>query len=147
MNPEYSLERLMLKWKLQYFGNQMRRATSLEKILMLVKIEGRRSRRGSRGWDSWMTPPIQRAWTWANSRRRWGTRRPGELHSTGSQRVQHNLVSEQQQQRNARSLVCFLQIASWGWTGRVSLSTRLLIWYQKGTLRLAQSWAHSSFCS
>ena len=44
INPKYSLERLMLKLKLQYFGQLMRRANSLEKILMLGKIEGKRRR-------------------------------------------------------------------------------------------------------
>ena len=44
INPEYSLEGLMLKLKLQYFGHLMRRADSLEKTLMLGKIEGRRKR-------------------------------------------------------------------------------------------------------
>ena len=44
IDPEYSLEGLMLKLKLQYFGQLMRRADSLEKILMLGKIEGRRRR-------------------------------------------------------------------------------------------------------
>ena len=48
ISPEYSLEGLMLKLKLQYFGNLMRRADSVEKTLMLGKIEGRR-RRGDRG--------------------------------------------------------------------------------------------------
>ena len=47
INPEYSLEGLMLELKLQYFGHLMRRADSLEKTLMLAKIEGRR-RRGRR---------------------------------------------------------------------------------------------------
>ena len=42
INPEYSLEGLMLKWKLQYFGHMMQRTESLEKTLMLGKIEGRR---------------------------------------------------------------------------------------------------------
>ena len=46
INPEYSLERLMLKLKLQYFGHLMQRIDSLEKTLMLGKIEGRRRR----GW-------------------------------------------------------------------------------------------------
>ena len=46
INPEYSLEGLMLKLKLQYFGLLMGRADSLEKTLMLVKIEGKR-----RGWQ------------------------------------------------------------------------------------------------
>ena len=44
INPEYSLEGLMLKVKLQYFGHMMRRADSFEKTLMLGMIEGRRRR-------------------------------------------------------------------------------------------------------
>ena len=44
ISPEYSVERLMLKLKLQYFDHLMRRADSFEKILMLGKIEGRRRR-------------------------------------------------------------------------------------------------------
>ena len=44
ISPEYSLEGLMLKLKLQYFGHLMRRADSLEKTLMMGKIEGRRRR-------------------------------------------------------------------------------------------------------
>ena len=44
INPEYSLEGLMLKLQLQYFGDPMRRSDSLEKTLMLGKIEGRRRR-------------------------------------------------------------------------------------------------------
>ena len=47
INPEYSLEGLMLKLKLQYFGQLMRRTDSLEKTLILGKIEGRRRR----GWQ------------------------------------------------------------------------------------------------
>ena len=46
INPEYSLEGLMLKWKLWYFGHLMQRAYSLENTLMLGKIEGKRRR----GW-------------------------------------------------------------------------------------------------
>ena len=48
INPEYSLERLILKLKLQYFGHLMQRTKTLEKMLMLGKIEGRRIR-GYRG--------------------------------------------------------------------------------------------------
>ena len=47
MNPEYSLEGLMLKLKLQYFGHLMQTANSLEKTLILGKIEGKRRR----GWQ------------------------------------------------------------------------------------------------
>ena len=50
INPEYSLEHLVLKLKLQYFGHLMQRAISLEKTLMLGKIEGKR-RRGCRRKD------------------------------------------------------------------------------------------------
>ena len=45
INPEYSLERLMLKLKLQYFGHSMQRTYSLEKTLMLGNIEGKRRSR------------------------------------------------------------------------------------------------------
>ena len=49
INPEYSLEGLMLKLKLQYFGHLMQRANSLEKTQMLRKLEGRRRRGDDRG--------------------------------------------------------------------------------------------------
>ena len=49
INPEYSLEGLMLKLKLQYFGYMMQRADSLEKTLMLGRIEGRKRRQRMRG--------------------------------------------------------------------------------------------------
>ena len=59
ISPEYSLEGLMLKLKLQYFGPLMRRTDSFEKTLMLGKIEG--GRRDDRGQDGWMASPTQ--WT------------------------------------------------------------------------------------
>ena len=52
---------------LQSFGHLMQRASLLEKILMLGKIEGKR-RRGDRGWDGWMTSPTLWTWVWANLR-------------------------------------------------------------------------------
>ena len=52
INPEYSLEGLMLKLKLQFFGYLMRRANSLEKTLMLGKIQG--IRRRGRQWMRWL---------------------------------------------------------------------------------------------
>ena len=56
ISPEYSLEALMLKLKLQYFGHLMRRADSLEKTLMLVKTKGRRRRGRQRmRWLDWIT--------------------------------------------------------------------------------------------
>ena len=58
INPECSLEGLMLKLKLQYFGHLRRRADLFEKTLMLGKIEGRRRRGWQRmmvGWHHWLT--------------------------------------------------------------------------------------------
>ena len=69
ISPEYSLEGLMLKLKLQYFGHLMQRTDSFEKTLMLGKIEGGRQR-GDRGWDGWMASPTQWTWVWVNSRSR-----------------------------------------------------------------------------
>ena len=85
INPEYSWEGLMLKLKLQYFGLLMWRADSLEKTLMLRKIEGRRG--GNRGWGGWMTSSNHWTWVWANSRRWWRTGKPGMLQSMRLQRV------------------------------------------------------------
>ena len=59
ISPEYLLEGLMLKLKLQYFGHLMGRTDTLEKTQMLGKIEGGR-RRGDRGWDGWMASLTQR---------------------------------------------------------------------------------------
>ena len=64
INPEYSLEGLMLKLKLQYFGHLMQRVDSLEKTLMLGKIEGRKRS----GWQR-MASPTQWKWVWASSGR------------------------------------------------------------------------------
>ena len=82
INPEYSLERLMLKLKLQYFGHLMQRANSLEKTLMLGKIEGRKRQGQQRmRWLDGITDPmdmslsklqtgkpavhgIAKSWTW-----------------------------------------------------------------------------------
>ena len=88
ISPEYSLEGLMLKLKLQYFGHLTWRADSFEKILMLGKIEGGR-RRNDRGWDGWMASPTQWTWIWVNSGSSWWTGRPGVLWSMWSQRVAH----------------------------------------------------------
>ena len=88
---QYSLEGLMLKLKLQYFGHLMWGANSLEKTLMLGKNEGG----WRRGWQRmrWLagSPP---QWTWP-SRRWWRTRKLGMLQPMGSQKVWHNWVTEQ----------------------------------------------------
>ena len=71
IRPEYSLEGLMLKLELQYFGHLMWRNDSLEKTLMLGKIEGRRRRQDDRGWDGWMASPTWWTWVWASSGSWW----------------------------------------------------------------------------
>ena len=92
-SPRCSLEGLMLKLKLQYFGHLMWRADSFEKTPMLGKMkvggEGDNSR-----WDGWMVSPTQWTWVWANSGRWWGTGRPRVLQPMGSQRVGPNLATE-----------------------------------------------------
>ena len=88
ISPEYSLERLMLKLKLQYFGHLMGRTDSFEKTLMLGKIEGRR-RRGLQRMRWLDGSPSQWTWVWVGSGSCWWTGRPGMLQSMGSQRVGH----------------------------------------------------------
>ena len=68
ISPEYSLEGLTLKLKLQYFGHMIQRTDSFVKTLMLGKIEGRR-RGDDRGWNGWMASPSnQWTWVWVGSR-------------------------------------------------------------------------------
>ena len=93
VSPEYSLEGLMLKLKLQYFGHLMGRTDSLEKTLMLGKIEGRRRRGRQRmRWLDGITNSW--TWVWAGSRSWWWTGKPGVLQSVGSQRVRHDWATE-----------------------------------------------------
>ena len=92
INPECSLEGLMLKLKLQYFDHLIEIGDSQEKPLMLGENEGRR-----RGWQRMrggMASPIQWTWTWANSGRWWGTGKPSVVQSMGSQRVGHNWATK-----------------------------------------------------
>ena len=93
ISSAYSLEGLMLKPKLQFFGQLMRRIDLLEKTLMLGKIQGGR-RRVNRGWASWMASLTRWTWDWVNSGSWWWTGRPGVLQSMGSQRVRHDWAPE-----------------------------------------------------
>ena len=65
INPEYSLEGLMLKLKLQYFGHLMGRTDSWEKILMLERLKVEEG--NDRGWDGWMASLTWWTWIWASS--------------------------------------------------------------------------------
>ena len=92
ISPEYSLEELMLKLKLQYLGHLMWRADSLGKTLMLGKAGGEGY---DRGWDGWMASPTQWVWVWVDSRSWWCTGRPGMLRFMGLQkRVGHDWATE-----------------------------------------------------
>ena len=93
ISPGCSLEGLMLKLKLQYFGHLMWRADSLEKPLMLGGIGGKRIR-GRQRMRWWMASPTRWTWVWVNSGSWWWTERPGVLWFMRSQRVGHDWVTE-----------------------------------------------------
>ena len=89
ISPGCSLEGLMLKLILQYFGHLMRRADSLEKTLMLGKIGGRRRRGRQRmRWLDGIMDSME--WVWVDSGSWCWTGRPGMLRFIGSQRVGHD---------------------------------------------------------
>ena len=101
ISPEYSLEGLLLKLKLQCFGHLMWRADSLEKIPMLRKIEGKMRKRWQRmRWldsipDS-VNMNLSKLQEIVEDRRAW------RAISTGLQRVGHDLETQQQQQKSPR---------------------------------------------
>ena len=96
ISPGCSLEGLMLKLKLQYFGHII----SIGQILTHLQRPWcwERLKAGGegddRGWDGWMASPTQWTWVWVNSGRWWWTGRPGVLRSTGLQRVGHDWETE-----------------------------------------------------
>ena len=110
ISPEYSLEGLMLKLKRQYFGHLLWRADSLEKTLMLEKIEGRRRRGRQRmrwldGITDSMDVRLSKLQGW------WWTGKPGVLQSMGSQRVRHDWMTEPNW-RPCRRLLWWLSVKS-----------------------------------
>ena len=101
-NPRYLLEGLMMKLKLQYFGHLMWRADSLEKTLMLGKIESRKKRVWQKmklldGITDSMDMTVSNLW------KRWRTGKPGVLQSMESQRFGHDWVTTQEQQQQSNS--------------------------------------------
>ena len=93
ISPEYSLEGVMLKLKLQYFGHLMRRTDSLKRpwCWERLKVGGEGD---DRGWDGWMASRTGWTWVWASSRSWWWTGKPGMQHCLGLQRVGHDWVTE-----------------------------------------------------
>ena len=100
-------EELMLKWKLQYFGYLMQRADSLEKTLMLGKMEGKRKKGMTEdetvGWHHRLNG-ITDSMDMSLSKLQEMLEEPGVLQSMGWQRVRYNLVTKQQQQQNIHSV-------------------------------------------
>ena len=86
LNWTDSLEGLMLKLKLQYFGHLMWRADWLEKPWCWQRLKAGREG-DNRGWDGWMASPTQCTWVWASSGSWWWTGKPGVLLSRGLQRI------------------------------------------------------------
>ena len=92
ISPEYSLEGLMLKLKLQYLATWYKELTHLKRLWCWERLEARKG--GNRGWDGWMVSLTQWTWFWVNSRSSRWTGRPGMLQSMGSQRVGHDWATE-----------------------------------------------------
>ena len=94
INPEYSLEGLMLNLKLQYFGYLMHRTETHWKRLQCWGKWKAGGEGDDRGWDGWMTSPTQWTWVCVSSGSWWWTGKPGVLQSMGSQRVGQDWVIE-----------------------------------------------------
>ena len=93
ISPEYSLEGLMLKLKLQYFDHLMQITDWLEKTLCWERLKAG-GEGDDRGWNGWMASVTRWKRIWASSRSWWWTGKPGVLQSVGSQRVGHDWVTE-----------------------------------------------------
>ena len=92
-SPEYSLEGLMMKLKLQYLATWCEELTYLKRPWCWERLKAGEEG-DDRGWDGWMALSTQWTWVWVNSGSWWWTGRPGVLQSMGSQRVGHDWVTE-----------------------------------------------------
>ena len=90
INPEYLLERLMLKLKHQFWGEELtlwKRPWCWERLKAEGKVD-------DRWWNGWMASPTQWTWVWVSSGSWWWTGKRGMLQSMESQRVRHDWVIE-----------------------------------------------------
>ena len=92
-SPEYSLEGLILKLKLQYFGYRCEELTHLKRPWCWEGLKAG-GEGDDRRWDGWMASLTQWRWVWVNSGSWWWTGRPGIVQSMGSQRVGHDRATE-----------------------------------------------------
>ena len=93
ISPGCSLEGLMLKPKLQDFGNLMWRVTHLKRPRCWERLRAG-GEGDDRGWDGWMASLTQWTRVWVDSGSEWWTGRPGVLQFMGPQRVRHDWVTE-----------------------------------------------------
>ena len=91
INPEYSLEWLLLKLKLEYSGHLIEELTHWKRPWCWERL---RAEVGDREWSGWTATPTQWTWIWANSGRQWKTEKLGMLQSMASQRVRHSLAKK-----------------------------------------------------
>ena len=132
ISPGCSLEGLMLKLKLQYFGHLMWRVDSLEKTLMLQGL-GAGGERDNRRWGGWMASRTRCTWVWVNSGSWWWTGRPGVLQFMGSQRVGHDWATKLNWKRI--SFVFFFQFIYW-----LETVKKLFIFIHKNSIAITLKW-------
>ena len=106
VSPECSLEGLMLKLKLQYFGHLMWRANSLEKTWYCERLKAG-GEGDDRGWDGWMASPTQWTWVWVSAGCWWWTGKLGMLQAMGLQRVRHSWATEMNWTECRSLTLCF----------------------------------------
>ena len=92
MSPGYSLEGLMLRLKIQYFGHLCEELTHWKRLRCWEELGAGGG--DNRGWDGWMASLTRCTWVWVNSGSWWWTRRSGMLWFIGSQRVGHEWETE-----------------------------------------------------
>ena len=93
ISPGCTLEGMMLKLKLQYFGHSGKELTHWKRLRCWEGLRAR-GEGDDRGWDGWMASLTRWMWVWVNSRIWWWTGRPGVLCFIGSQRVGHDWATE-----------------------------------------------------